>query len=30
MELKPVEMSHGEKFGQLTVLGKVKTKNGVR
>jgi hypothetical protein len=30
MELKPVELEHGEKYGKLTVLGKVKTKNGVR
>jgi hypothetical protein len=30
MILRPVELEHGERYGKLTVLGKVKTKNGTR
>jgi hypothetical protein len=30
MNLSPVTFEKGEKYGKLTVLGKVKTKNGVR
>lgn len=28
--LKPVTLKHGERYGKLTVLGRVDTKNGVR
>ena len=30
MELKPVTMEKGEVYGKLTVLAKVKTKNGLK
>ena len=30
MELKPVTLEHGEKFGRLTVIEPIKTKRGIR